>query len=130
MSAAAPWDLRADAAAVRAYYARLDLPVRVVARQLDALARAELPGARAGIKWAVPFYYLRGPVCYVSAAKRHVTFGLLRGVDVEDASGRLVGTGKSPIRKATFAAGADVPERTVRAWLRQARRLDAKWGAD
>lgn len=106
------------------YLARLPLPVRVVARSLDALAREELGGPRVGIKYGVPFYALREPVCYVSAAKRHVTFGLLRGVEVEDASGLLTGTGKSPIRKAVFPAGADVQERVVRGWLRQARRLD------
>lgn len=110
------------------YYARLPLPTRLVAAELDHLARAALPGAAVGIKWRVPFYALREPVCYVSAASRHVTFGLLRGIDVPDASGLLTGTGRSPIRKAVFPAGEDVPRATVRGWLRHARRLDATSG--
>jgi hypothetical protein len=112
------------AAAVEAYYDRLPLPIRATARTLGALAREALPGARAIIRYGVPFYCLREPVCYVSAAKAHVTFGLTRGVEVPDRSGLLTGTGRSPIRKATFRVGDPVPEATVRAWLRHARRLD------
>ncbi|HEX2021251.1 MAG TPA: DUF1801 domain-containing protein [Candidatus Thermoplasmatota archaeon] len=129
-SAPAPWNIRADPAAVRAYYAALPLPVRLTAKTLDALARDALPGVRTGIKWSVPFYYLKGPVCYVSAAKRHVTFGLVQGAEVPDASGRLTGTGKSPIRKATFPVDEEVPAALVRRWLREARKLDPLWGTD
>lgn len=122
------WDVVADDAAVAAYLARLPGPVREVAAELDGLVRAVLPDARAGIKWSVPFYARKGPVCYVSAAKRHVTFGFLQGEKLEDASGLLVPTPRSPIRKAVFAVGAKVPRRHVRAWLAQARRLDESWG--
>ena len=126
----ANWDIPEDEKAVQAYYDRLALPVRLVARELDALVRAAVPDARLGMKWSVPFYSRKGPICYVSAAKKHVTFGLLKGVDVADASGRLVGTGKSPIRKAVFPAGEPVPKTLVRGWLREAKRLDARWGLD
>ena len=124
-----PWGVAPDAAAVRAYYAALDLPVRALARSLDALVREELPGVKAGVKWRVPFYFLKGPVCYVSAARRHVTFGLLQGDAIPDETGLLTGTGKSPIRKATLRVGEALPEAAVRAWLREARRADAAWGA-
>ena len=109
---------------VERYFDKLSLPVRIVARDLDALARKGLPGCRVAIQYGVPFYSLRGPVCYISAAKEHVTFGPLRGVDVEDGSGRLRGTGKSPIRKAVFPAGEPAPKAVVRGWLQAARRLD------
>ena len=122
------WDIPVAEDEVARYYARLPGPVRDVALGLDALARASLPDVRVGVKWSVPFYSLRGPVCYVSAAKKHVTFGLVQGIDVPDASGRLVGTGKSPIRKAVLPAGEPVPKALVRGWLREAKRLDATWG--
>lgn len=124
----ANWRVEPDDAAVEAYIARLALPIRLIARDLDALVRAELPEARAGIKWSVPFYAQKGPICYVSAAKRHVTFGLVNGVDIPDASGRLVGTDRSPIRKAVFPTGEAVPKTLIRGWLRHARRIDARWG--
>ena len=126
----ADWDIPVAEDEVARYYARLPGPVRDVALDLDALARAALPRVRVGIKWSVPFYSLRGPVCYVSAAKKHVTFGLVQGIDVRDASGCLVGTGKSPIRKAVFPVGEPVPKALVRGWLRDAKRLDATWGKD
>lgn len=126
----ADWNIPVAEEEVARYYARLAGPVRDVALELDALARASLPRVRVGMKWAVPFYSLRGPVCYVSAAKKHVTFGLVQGADVPDASGRLVGTGKSPIRKAVFPAGEPVPKSLVRGWLRGAKRLDATWGEE
>jgi hypothetical protein len=122
------WAVAPAAKEVAAYFERAPLPVRVTAKELDALVHAVLPNVVAGIKWSVPFYALKGPVCYISVARTHVTFGLLQGVDVSDASGRLIGTGKSPIRKAIFSAGEPVPRATVRAWLRDARRLDASWG--
>lgn len=124
------WDIAPDEEKVERYFDRLALPVRLVARELDTLARKALPGCAVGIKWGVPFYALRGPVCYISCAKEHVTFGLLMGVDVEDPSGILEGTGKSPIRKAVFRAGEPLPTAVVRAWLKKARKLDATWGKD
>ncbi len=129
MTGDASWRVSADAAAVKAYFAALPLPVRCVARQLDAWVREEIPEVTVGIKWRVPFYALTGPVCYVSGAKNHVTFGIVKGDHVEDASGLLTGTGKSPIRKAIFKANTDVPEATVRTWLRAAREADETWDA-
>lgn len=123
------WTIEPDPGAVRAYYDGLDLPVRLLAKRLDRLVRDSLAGVNVGIKWSVPFYFLTGPVCYVSAAKRHVTFGLIHGHRIDDRHGRLAGTGKSPIRKATFRVDDD-PEAAVRDWLRQSRKLDRTWGRD
>lgn len=125
-----PWNIRPASAEAKAYVAALPLPVRAVARTLDGAVRDTIPGVRVGMKWAVPFYYSKGAICYVSAAQRHVTFGLVNGDKISDASGFLTGTGKSPIRKATFRVGDEVPEKVVTAWLRQAKKLDAYWGED
>ncbi|HUR69478.1 MAG TPA: DUF1801 domain-containing protein [Candidatus Thermoplasmatota archaeon] len=124
-----PWAIAPDEVAVERYLAKMPLPTRVVAIELDALARAAIPRMTIGIKWSVPFYAKKGPICYLSAAKEHVTFGLVQGAGIPDASGLLVGTGKSPIRKAIFPAGEPVPRAIVRAWLRHAAKLDKTWGA-
>ncbi len=76
------------------------------------------------IAWGIPFWFRKGPLCYASAAKAHVTFGVARGVEVQDASGLLKGTGKSPIRKAVLKLGRDLPEDAMRDWLQQALALD------
>lgn len=121
------WTVEPNEKAVELYLDALPLPTRLLATTLDRLVREELPDVKAGIKWGVPFYFLSGPVCYVSGAKAHVTFGLAKGHHVDDASGLLTGTGKSPIRKAIFKVNAPVPDATVRAWLQAALRADATW---
>jgi len=101
------WAVPPDEAAVASYLAKLPLPVRLVAADLDALARAAIPDAVVGIKWSVPFYARKGPICYLSAAKEHVTFGLLKGVDVAarcDLGGRLR-RGISRVPRATWRSG-------------------------
>lgn len=125
-----PWKIRPAAREARAYIAALPLPVRAIARTLDRAIRDAVPGVRVGMKWSVPFYYAKGAICYVSAARGHVTFGLVNGAKIPDESGLLTGTGKSPIRKAVVRVGHEIPEREIAAWLRHAKRLDADWGSD
>jgi len=98
-------------------------PVGDLARRLRKIVHDAVPDAEEGMKWGVPFFVRKGPLCYISPARRHVTFGLARGVEIDDTSGRLCGTGKSPIRKAEIRPG-DLPEADVRGWLAQAVALD------
>jgi len=108
---------------VDAYLARLPLPARVLADELRALVHRHAPGAREAIRYGVPFFLLGDePLCYVSAARTHVTFGFAQGDRIADASGRLVGTGRSPIRKATLALDEPVPPEAA-AWVAQAAAL-------
>lgn len=124
----ASWRIEPDEKAVERYFEKLALPIRIIAKELDAIARKELRGCTIGMKWSVPHYGLRGPVCYISAAKKHVNFGLHQGINVPDPSGLLEGTKKSPIRKVIFPAGAEVPKAVVRGWLREAKKVDMDWG--
>ncbi len=52
------------------------------------------PDAKESIKWAQPVYEVNGPFCYIKAFKKSVNFGFWRGIDLEDPSGRLQGTGE------------------------------------
>ena len=126
--AAQGWNIAPDEKKVERYYAKVALPIRILAKEIDAIARKELPGCTIGMKYGVPFYSLRGPVCYVSCSKKHVNFGILMGAYVEDASGRLEGTKKTEIRKAIFEPDEPLPKAIVRGWLKQARKLDKTWG--
>jgi hypothetical protein len=124
------WRIPPDEDKVARYYASKPAPVREVALELDAIVRKEIPGVKAGIKWAVPFYVRKWPVCYVSVGKRHVTFGLLHGERIPDASGLLAGTGKSTIRSAKFRPSDPIPKAAVRGWLKASRKFDDSWGED
>ena len=52
------------------------------------------PDAMESIKWAQPVYEVNGPFCYIKAFKKSVNFGFWRGIDLDDPSGRLQGTGE------------------------------------
>ena len=84
---------------VAAYIADLDGPQRAVCQRVRELVRQD-PDVVEGIAWGVPFWFRKGPLCYTSAAKAHVTVGMASGAEIDDPNGRLTGTGKSPIRKA------------------------------
>lgn len=120
-----PTDRRARHPGVDAYLARLNPPQRRLAFLVRALVHEEAPGATEAISWGVPFFFLEDGICYVSAARTHVTLGFPNGIRVKDASGLLVGTGRSPIRKATLPLDAEPPVEVLRDWVRQAVALAA-----
>lgn len=114
------------AADVDAYLARQPLPARVLCGELRDLVHATAKGAREEVRYGVPFFLLGdAPLCYLSVARTHVTFGFAMGAAIDDASGRLVGTGKSPIRKVALALDEPVPNE-ARGWVAQAARIAAR----
>ena len=109
--------------AVDAFLAKRPLPARVLCGELRALVHATAKDAREGISYGVPFFFAEDvPFCYLSPAKTHVTLGFPMGASIDDPSGRLVGTGKSPIRKVALGLEEPVP-REARAWVEQASRI-------
>jgi hypothetical protein len=108
---------------VEAYLARLPLPARALSSELRKLVHATVKDARETIYYGVPFFFVDDVwFCYVSAAKKHVTFGFTMGDRIADPSGRLVGTGKSPIRKVALGLDEPVPAQ-ARGWVEQAAAL-------
>ncbi len=107
---------------VDAYIADQSEPQRAI---LDAVRRfiKQDPDIVEGIAWGVPCYFRNGPFCYTSAAKTHVTLGWFRGIEINDPTGRLTGTGKSPVAKTTIKVGEGLPD-GIDAWFEQALRLD------
>ena len=92
---------------------------------LRELVREAVPEAKEAIYWGVPFFFIGGPICYLSAARKHVTFGLTRGDEIAGDSGLLEGTGATSIRKATIKLHSPVPEAAIRDWLVQSVMFDA-----
>ncbi len=114
---------------VDAFLAKLDGPRRVVVADLRARIHAVAPDVRESIYWGVPFFFRKGPFCYLSPAKKHVTFGFMRGSHIADPSGRLTSTGKTTVAKAVLKYDADPDAHAIDGWLREAVRLDDA-GAD
>ncbi len=108
---------------VAAYIEDLDEPQQGVVQRVRAIVQED-PEVVEGIAWGIPFWFRRGPLCYASAAKAHVTLGMARGLEIQDRHGLLTGTGKSPIRKAVIKRKDAFPEEAFRDWLRQAVALD------
>ncbi len=105
---------------VQAYIDDLDEPQRSICQAVRERVKQD-PAVVEGIAWGVPFYFRHGPLCYTSAARRHVTVGFARGMEIDDPTGQLRGTGKSPIAKAVVKK--DLPAE-FEDWLQQAFALD------
>ncbi len=114
---------------VDAFIAKLDGPRRAVVTDLRERIHAAAPDIRESIYWGVPFFFRKGPFCYLSPARKHLTFGFMRGSDIRDPSGLLSSTGKTSVAKATLKYDADPVEAAIAAWLLEAVRLDDA-GAD
>ncbi|GAA4087038.1 DUF1801 domain-containing protein [Actinomadura miaoliensis] len=114
-------------ATVEQYVASLPEAQREIADRLLPLIEKVLPGA--GAIWhGHPVWSLgdkpgRSPVCLVKAYSAHVTFGLWRGGEVTDPSGRLE-PGSRTMAAVKLRTLDDVDEELFTAWLRQARDLE------
>ncbi len=108
---------------VDAYIADQPESQRAILEQIRSIVKED-PDVVEGIAWGVPSYFRRGPYIYTSAAKTHVTLGFFRGIEINDPTGQLTGTGKSPVAKAVIKLKEGLDEAAFRGWLTQANELD------
>ncbi|MER5333422.1 DUF1801 domain-containing protein [Micromonospora sp. NPDC002717] len=112
------------------YLAGLDAPLREIGEKLLPVIEAALPGATGAVWHGHPVWGLgdrpgRRPVCLVKAYAGYVTFGLWRGREITDPSGRLV-PGARQMAAVKLRTLADVDPALFTDWLRQAHDLEAK----
>ncbi|MEU5946197.1 DUF1801 domain-containing protein [Micromonospora sp. NPDC047465] len=112
------------------YLAGLDAPLREIGEKLLPVIEAALPGATGAVWHGHPVWGLgdrpgRRPVCLVKAYAAYVTFGLWRGREIIDPSGRLV-PGARQMAAVKLRTLADVDPALFTDWLRQAHDLEAK----
>ena len=94
---------------------------------LDELVRATAPKATGAIKWGQLVYDLGGPMIFIKAASKHVTFGFWRGIELDDPNDLLEGEGDR-MRHVKIRED-DVPSMTqLRRWIKQAAALNAAEG--
>ena len=95
-----------------------------------ALAGHPVPNPRAAaIRWAYPTWSRsKRPVCSLTAASAHITFGFWRGAPITDRSGRLETSGHV-MAYVELRAKRDGHTDFFAEWLAQARDLEADAGA-
>lgn len=57
-----------------------------------------LPQVQTTIKWKVPYYTYRAPICYLNTTKEYFYFGFVRGVELSNTQGLLTGTDRKLVR--------------------------------
>ncbi|WP_405102097.1 DUF1801 domain-containing protein [Micromonospora sp. NBC_01412] len=110
------------------YLTELDAPLREVGQRVHAVVEAALPEATGALWHGHPVWGLgdrpgRQPVCLLKAQSTYVTFGLWRGQDVADPSGRLV-PGARRMASVKLRTVDEVDPALFTGWLRRAYALE------
>ena len=78
------------------YLEKKDPELRKVAQALRSLLKKTVKGCSESVNpWKIPTFESNGPMCTLMVAKKHVTFGFLRGASLPDPGKLLEGTGKN-----------------------------------
>ena len=106
---------------VFAYIGSLPQPQRGIAECIDALAARTLPGLQRSVKWGMSYYGIGDGWCFCCggfAGHVKLTFG--RGTSLTPVPPAApIGMGKNS-RGVELASVADLDERQVAIWMRQA----------
>ncbi|MEU2613782.1 DUF1801 domain-containing protein [Micromonospora sp. NPDC007271] len=116
--------------AVNDYLAGLDAPLRETGEKLRTVIEAALPEAPGAMWQGHPVWGLgdrpgKTPVCLVKAYSSYVTFGLWRGQEVGDVSGRLV-PGARRMASVKLRTVDEIDPDLFTGWLRQAYALETR----
>ena len=113
---------------VKSYFERLEEWQVDIAKELHSLVLDTVPDVIHGIKWAQPVYEYKGPMIFMKAAKKHVTFGFWRGTDLEVPEGlKLEGTGER-MRHIKLTDRDGIKRDLIRDLIKQAMELNEELG--
>lgn len=103
----------------------LDLPLQPLTRQVRALILSTLPQAEEQFKWKVPFYYLHGPLCYLTPGEGGMVIGFIRGVDMSDYAGVFTAKDRKQVRHVSLLPEKQLlPFDDLRAYLIEASMIN------
>lgn len=109
------------------YLNSLDTPLREIGLQARKVIDAALPDATSAMWHGHPVWGLgapgKQPICLLKAYTSYVTFGLWRGQDITDPSGRLQ-AGARRMASVKLKSTEDIDEALFTDWLRQAYALE------
>ena len=112
---------------VEAYHESLASPLKEVAEQLGAVITAAIPEAPGAMWHGSPVWSLgpapgKQPIALLKAYPKYVTFGMWRGREVTDASGRI--DTKGSMASVKIASLEEIDEGLFTGWLQQALELE------
>ena len=112
---------------VTAYLAGLPEPLREVGEKLRTVIDAALPAATAAVWHGHPVWGIgdrpgQAPICLLKAYAGYVTFGLWRGQDIVDGTGRLA-PGARRMASVRLRTLDEIDPVLFTGWLRQANGL-------
>lgn len=115
--------------AIDTYLSGLDAALREIGEQARPVIDAALPDAGSAMWHGHPVWGLgevpgRRPICLLKAYTSYVTFGLWRGQEITDRSGRLE-PGARQMASVKLRSLADIDAALFADWLCQARALEA-----
>ena len=89
--------MRKTTETIESYISDRSAAVREILKSLRTLIRKTLPESTEGMKWGAPVFFNKSgaPVIYIYGGKDHANLGFIAGVDLNDPSGLLEGSGKS-----------------------------------
>ncbi|MEQ4303704.1 DUF1801 domain-containing protein [Plantactinospora sp. B6F1] len=112
------------------YLSGLDAPLREIGEKLRPIIDTALPEATGGMWHGHPTWGLGGrpgqrPVCLVKGYRSYLTFGLWRGQDLADPSGRLV-PGARRMASVRLHGVDEIDPTLFTDWLRRAADLESR----
>ena len=98
---------------------------RAIAEKLHRIVLGAVPGMISELKWGMPCYSKAGMVCFIMAAKEHVTFGLYKGASLKDPKGLLSGSGKA-LRCLRLRSAEEIAAADIKRFVKAAAALNAR----
>ena len=93
---------------------------------VTAILDDELPGATTKLYHGIPVWCVGDePTIGIKPAKAHLSVLFFRGQRIADPTGTLVASGSFEMASVKLASPADLDENALRAWVREARRIDS-----
>jgi hypothetical protein len=119
-----------NSSGITAYLNELDGPLRAIGERIRPVIDSALPDDSGALWHGHPTWSLgdkpgQTPVCLLKAYTSYVTFGLWRGQDVTDPSGRLV-AGARRMASVKLSRADDIDPALFSEWLRLAVALETK----
>jgi len=110
--------------AVASFIEGLPPPLSKLAHRLRGLILTTLPQAEEQFKWKVPFYYVHGPLCYLTPTRNGLSVGFFRGAAMADEAGLFTAKDRKQIRQVEAYPDQPLPLDDLRTYLIEALMLN------